>query len=61
VRLSTSLALTLAMALQELVTNAVKYGSLSTPTGKVRVTWSVEPKERHSLLGSAGRRSAGPG
>lgn len=40
-RLSTTLALALAMALQELVTNAVKYGSLSRPGGTVHVTWGV--------------------
>lgn len=35
------MALPLAMALQELVTNAVKYGALSNGTGQIRVHWTL--------------------
>lgn len=37
------MALTLALAVNELGTNALKYGSLSTPDGKVTVDWSLRP------------------
>ena len=40
-RLSPSSALAITMALNELATNAIKYGSLSQPGGYVDVTWSV--------------------
>jgi two-component sensor histidine kinase len=33
-------AQTIAVTVHELATNAVKYGALSVPTGKVRVEWS---------------------
>jgi two-component sensor histidine kinase len=42
VRLSPRMALALAMALQELATNAVKYGALSNASGHVEITWKVE-------------------
>jgi PAS domain S-box-containing protein len=41
IRLPPRVALALAMALQELATNAVKYGALSNETGEIRITWSV--------------------
>ncbi|GJD66313.1 sensor histidine kinase [Methylobacterium frigidaeris] len=40
VRLPPQMALALAMAFQELATNAVKYGALSNQTGHVAITWT---------------------
>lgn len=34
---------TLALAIHELATNAVKYGALSTSQGRLQVTWSIKP------------------
>jgi PAS domain S-box-containing protein len=37
----------LALAIHELCTNAVKYGSLSVPCGRVDIQWSQEPGSFH--------------
>ncbi len=46
VRLTPNATVALGMAVHELATNAVKYGSLSVPGGSVRVAWSISaPRE----------------
>ncbi|MCJ2035212.1 sensor histidine kinase [Methylobacterium sp. J-068] len=49
-RLSPRLALSIAMALHELGTNAVKYGALSREGGTVTITWTVDRKPETRLM-----------
>jgi PAS domain S-box-containing protein len=35
----------LALAIHELATNALKYGALKSPQGKIQIAWSSEPAE----------------
>jgi two-component sensor histidine kinase len=50
VRLSPRMALAIAMALQELATNAVKYGALSNETGTIAITWCLEEESKRLRL-----------
>lgn len=51
---------TLAMALHELATNAGKYGALSTPAGKVAVSWSVANSRKNPRLSIEWIETGGP-
>ena len=56
VRLTPAAAQTLALALHELATNALKYGALSTHNGSLAVTW----RELSGNLQLEWRETAGP-
>jgi PAS domain S-box-containing protein len=60
VRVPPRMALALAMALQELATNAVKYGALSNETGAIRIVWSVQQGEGGLRLHLKWEESGGP-
>jgi PAS domain S-box-containing protein len=60
VRLPPRIALAAAMALQELGTNAVKYGALSNETGHVRIDWTLTGQADTPRLEMCWRETGGP-
>lgn len=60
VRLGPNLALSLALAIHELATNATKYGAFSTPGGTVQVSWNVSEAEGRRHLRIEWREAGGP-
>ena len=50
VRLPAGAVQALALALHELATNAVKYGALGQPSGKLTVTWRVAAEKDQSWV-----------
>jgi two-component sensor histidine kinase len=56
VLLSPKVAMTMALLVHELATNAAKYGALSSPTGQVAISWSLSERR----LNLEWRESGGP-
>ena len=59
-RIPPRMALAIAMALQELVTNAVKYGALSNESGEIRVRWHLDGLSSPPRLELIWEESGGP-
>jgi two-component sensor histidine kinase len=60
VHLAPQTATAMALGLHELATNAAKYGALSTPDGRVSLTWTVDGKGEARRLRLTWRESGGP-
>jgi two-component system CheB/CheR fusion protein len=60
VRIPPKAALALSMALHELATNALKYGALSTPSGRINIVWSVNGTAEAPRLKLRWTESGGP-
>jgi len=60
VRLPPRVTLTLAIALHELATNAVKYGAFSNEAGSILIDWRVEPGPSGERLIICWREKDGP-
>src|SRR5262249_34357348 len=60
VLLSPQQAQNFTLAFDEVGTNSVKYGALSNTTGKVKVSWSIEPSQSGSVLNFRWQETGGP-
>ena len=60
VELTPTAAIAYAMALHELATNAVKYGALSVPEGRIAVEWTVYERDQRDRIHLFWRESGGP-
>lgn len=60
VRLRSGATVVLGMALHELATNALRYGALSSPGGRVQLRWSVQSDGKARLLRLLWLEQGGP-
>jgi len=60
VRLPPRITLAIAMALQELGTNAVKYGALSNQAGRIAISWSITKQAGEMRLELIWKETGGP-
>jgi PAS domain S-box-containing protein len=60
IHLAPQTATAMALGLHELATNAAKYGALSTPDGRVSLTWTLEGEGEGRRLKLTWRESGGP-
>jgi two-component system CheB/CheR fusion protein len=60
VRFQPKAAETFALAIHELATNAIKYGALSQPSGRVEVSWRVDDAADPTQLVFEWREKGGP-
>lgn len=52
--------LSLSMILHEMATNAAKYGALCGETGRISLTWAIEPEEDGPMLAVTWAERGGP-
>jgi two-component sensor histidine kinase len=55
-----NIALSFALALHELTTNAIKYGALSNPTGSIEINWKLQEAGGDGLLQLDWHEKGGP-